>query len=274
MRRERSLSRARAKRSGSGQLRPWWFIGRVAVFAVFVGAWAAFATTRLAEISDLPSPFEAATALFTLVQTGEFWGTVGVTAASWGIGLALSVVIGITLGLPIGSSRLGYLSTRVPIDALRSLPPIAIVPLVLLIMGAKQQTVIFMVVISAVWPILVQAIYGVQNRDPELARVALSYRLSLRYRIAYVISPELLVFLWPAFRLAATLSLLVTITIELIIGAPGIGDAISSATTSVQTDELFAYVIVAGLLGLAINLVLAAVQTKAFSWSNQMRGAK
>lgn len=274
MRREGSPPRARETRPRRERGGPWWLAGRVAVFAAFIGAWALFATTELAQISDLPSPFEAIAALVELVQTPEFWGTVGVTISAWGVGLALSVVIGIAIGLPLGSSRLAYLSTRVPIDALRSLPPIAIVPLVLLIMGAKLQTVIFMVVISAVWPIIVQSIYGVQNRDPELARVARSYRLSLRYRIAYVIAPELLVFLWPALRLAATLSLLVTVTTELITGAPGIGSAIRTATTSVRTDDLFAYVIVSALLGLAINLVLAGVQMKAFAWSNQVRGAK
>lgn len=272
--REGAQPRAREARARRERKGPWWLVGRVLVFAAFIGAWALFATTHLAKISDLPSPFDSVKALIDLAQTGEFWQTIGVTVSAWGAGLALSVVIGIAIGLPLGTSRWAYLSTRVPIDALRSLPPIAIVPLVLLIMGAKLQTVIVMVVISAVWPIIVQSIYGVQNRDPELARVARSYRLSLRYRLGYVIAPELLVFLWPAFRLAATLSLLVTVTTELITGAPGIGSAIRSATTSVRTEDMFAYVIVAGVLGVTINLVLAGVQAKAFGWSNQVRGAK
>jgi len=94
-----------------------------------------------------------------------------------GARLTLSVILAVPIGLALGANDVIYRSSRFTIDFFRTIPPVALVPLLLLVFGATGQMVVTLIVIAAVWPLLLQSMYGVHQVDSVARDVARSYRL-------------------------------------------------------------------------------------------------
>lgn len=245
---------------------------QVSAVVLFVVAWHAFTLTETARLAEMPTPVGTFTAFVELLGTEPYWTAFGVTVFTWALALGLSVLIGIPVGLVIGRNRRVFDSTKVVVDFLRTLPALALIPLGLLLFRASVTMAVLIGLITAVWPLIVQATAAGQHADPVLHRVARSFRLTGRDRFSYVLAPDAIAFIWPGLRLAVTASLLSTIAAQLIGGAPGLGRAILDAQVANRTDELYAYVLTACLLGLAINGMLLVLQRRLLWWHPSMRG--
>lgn len=243
----------------------------VVLFAMVL--WHLFALTPFAQRAEIPGPIPTLVRLVELVTGADFWGVLGITVASWAMALLLSVLIGIPVGLLIGRSTRAQDSTHFTIDFLRTIPPLALVPLLLLLLGPNMATVVTTATITAVWPLLIQSIYAGRLADPALHQVARSFRLSLADRIRFVLMPDALAFIWPGLRMAVTAALLSTVAAQLIGSAPGIGQAIMSAQLSNRPDSLFAWVLTSCVLGLVVNAALMWAQRRLLWWHPSMRGS-
>src|SRR5690625_1990069 len=244
---------------------------QLAVVLAALVIWQLFSYTDTAQKAALPSPIESFMRLFELVVTGPYWIALGSTMFSWLLAFLLSLGIGIPVGMALGRSRRGADSSKFVIDFLRTIPSLAIIPLALLLFGPTYTMVILVAWFTAVWPILLQAMYAAEHADPVLARVAKSFRLTFRDRVQYVLAPEFLAFFWPGIRMAVTASLLVVVGAELIGGAPGLGRAFQDALLVNQQPSMFAYVLTAAFIGLGINAVLTLLQRKLLWWHPSMR---
>ena len=101
-------------------------------------------------------------------------------------------------------------------------------------------------------------IHGVRNVDPELLATARSFRLPLWRRLALVVAPASMPYIFTGIRISATLSLLLTIGAELIAGVPGLGKEILLSQS--VPDRMFALIIVAGLLGMLLAFAVMAIE--------------
>ncbi|MFE5646985.1 ABC transporter permease [Rhodococcus sp. NPDC056516] len=144
------------------------------------------------------------------------------------------------------------------------MPPLAIIPLFLLIMGPTQRMAVALIVAVSVWPILLQTIHGVRNVDPELLATARSFRLPLWRRLALVVAPASMPYIFTGIRISATLSLLLTIGAELIAGVPGLGKEILLSQS--VPDRMFALIIVAGVLGMLLAFAVMAIENRLLAW--------
>ena len=243
----------------------------IAVIVVCLLAWQLFSLSSLARFADMPGPITVFSAWLKLSMSADYWGAIAGTIFSWALGLTLSVIVGVGLGIVIGSFRAATQSTRLLIDFIRTIPAVAIIPLLLLLAGATRTMIIIVVLLAAVWPLLVQTVMGVHQLDSSFAQVARSFRLSRRERLRFIVAPDLLAFVWPALRIAATLSLLVILTAEMFSGAPGIGAEVTQAMNSLRNDVLFAYVVTSGVIGMIINSILMGIQRRLFRWHPSMR---
>lgn len=152
-----------------------------------------------------------------------------------------------------------------------AIPPVALVPLALLLYGATTQMKLVLVVLGAVWPLLLQSMYGVHQVDPVAIQTARSYRLGRWLRTAFVILPSTAPFVFTGIRIAATMALLLTIGAEVIGGAPGLGAAMATAQTVSDIPRLFALAATSAVLGVLINTVLARVERRVLSWHVSQR---
>lgn len=247
------------------------FVLQLGIVLAFLIIWEVFSTTGLATRADMPGPIETFGTLAGLVITGSYWSAIFSTLGSWGMALLVAIVVGVPLGLFLGRNTFAFESSKGTIDFLRTIPAIALVPLALLVLGQSKSMVVLVATIPAVWPLLVQSIAAGQQSDPILHRVARSYRLTTRDRILYVLAPEAMAFIWPGLRLATTTSLLAAVFAELLGGRNGIGVELIDAQIYNQSAALYAWVLTACFLGLAINAVLTAIQKRLLSWHPALR---
>ena len=217
------------------------------------------------------SPSSIALAAGPLVATSAFSSALVDTLLSWAQGLIVSLVVAIPVGLLLGTSNLAYRMSRFSIDFLRTIPPVSLIPLALLLYGATPQMAFVLIVFGSVWLVLLQAMYGVHQVDPAARDMARAYRLRRLDRVRYIILPSAAPFVATGVRLAATVSLLLAIGAEIIGGAPGIGAAINVQQQVGAIPEMWVYVVISALLGVAVNLALVAVERRLFRWHPAQR---
>src|SRR6202044_2639533 len=161
--------------------------------------------------------------------------------------------------------------SRFAIDFLRTIPPVAFIPLVLLIYGATPKMAFVLIVFGSTWPVLLQAMYGVHQVDPAGRDMALAYRLRRRDRIRFLILPSAAPFVATGVRLAATISLLLAIGAELLGGAPGIGASITLEEQNGDIPGMWVYVVLSAALGVMVNLALIGLERRILTWHPAQR---
>jgi ABC-type nitrate/sulfonate/bicarbonate transport system permease component len=248
---------------------PRMLIAQVGVIALALGVWAYVSTT--ASDGSVPSPARTFAALGDLLATQELWDAVGQTATTWLVGILTCALVGIPLGLLIGSSRLATQSTRLTIDFVRNIPPVALVPLGLLLWGPTRSMVLLLVISGTIWPIVIQSIYASRQTEPQLRDVTRVFHLGKGWRLTHVFLPGVTPFVMTGLRVAATICLLLTITGELFGGAPGVGTQIQQALVGNDYPQMYAYVVVAAVLGLAVNSLIWIGQRRLLRWHPSFR---
>jgi len=256
-----AVSRARAGAAAVSSEQRRTVLRQVLTVAILLAIWEAFSYSALAAAAEVPGALETFQRLAALTVAAV-------------LGLGLSLVVAVPLGLWIGSFTRAADSTRFLIDFMRTIPPVAVIPLALLILGPTREMEVLLVVLGAGWPLVVQAIYAVRQMDPVLEQVACSYRLSAWHRARYLYGPSALPIVWTGVRIASVISLLVCVAAEMIGGAPGLGQALNRSLLANQNASVFAYVVVAGALGVVINAVLIAVGSRILQWHPSIRGRR
>lgn len=221
--------------------------------------------------SHIPPASTVAEALRGELGSAALWRRVGETMQAWALGFGLAVAVGVPLGIVVGSRHGLYRSVRMVVDFLRPIPPVAVLPLAVLLYGTGTEMKVYLVAFSALWPILFQTLYGVQDVDPVARDTVRAYGLRPPAQFRWVLLPSASPYIATGVRLAATVALVVTIATELIVGSSGLGFAINQAQSANQVADTYALVIVAGLLGLAIAVAARAFERRLLRWHPSQR---
>jgi len=229
--------------------------------------------TRTEVISSrhFPPPTEMFAALGDEVVTADFWAAVGNTMQGWAIGLAVACAIAIPVGVVIGSSALLYRSLRAVIEFLRPIPSVALIPLAVLIWGSGLESKVFLAAFASTWPLLMQTLYGVQDVDPVATDTARSFGFSRPQRLLHVTLPSAVPYIATGVRISAAVALILAVTAELVIGAPGLGREINIARQSEAVDLMYALIAVTGLLGWGVNIVFTRIERRVLHWHPSQR---
>ncbi|MFE5917460.1 ABC transporter permease [Streptomyces sp. NPDC002285] len=240
--------------------------------AAFLALGEAVPRLGLVKEAYFPPTSRIAGALADEVTDSAFWSALGDTLTGWALGLAIASCAGIVVGVVV--SVVPYLRevTASTIEFLRPIPSVALIPLAVLLYGTELRSVLLLVVYASFWQVLIQVLYGVQDVDPVADETARSYGLGTWARIRHVLWPTALPYVMTGVRLAAAVALILAITAELVIGAPGLGKLIGVAQASQAVPEMYALIVVTGLLGLLINVGARTVERRALAWHQSVRG--
>jgi ABC-type nitrate/sulfonate/bicarbonate transport system permease component len=204
--------------------------------------------------------------------TTAFWTAVGDTLTAWAIGLAVASALGIGIGVLVGAIPALRTWTASTIEFLRPIPSVALIPLAVLLYGTDLGSTLLLVVYAAFWQVLVQVLHGVADVDPVADETARSFRFSTWARVRHVLWPTALPYVFTGLRLAAAVALVLAVTAELVIGAPGLGSVIAVAQSSGAVATMYALIVVTGLLGVAINVGARFAERHFLSWHQSIRG--
>lgn len=239
--------------------------GRVVFFALLFGVWHWAATTSHVA-GTLSTPFETVRALILLLVRGEVWIDIYLTLQSTLLGIAICTVAGVLTGLVLSLGPNFYGSASFVIDFLRTVPGLAIIPLGILVFGPTLKLDLLMITFSAVWPILLQTVYAVRQLDREILETVKIYKIPAWRRLLFVLLPACSPRIATGIRISATMSLLLALGTQLIAGSPGLGNRISVYQQNSVFPEMFACIIITGLLGIAFNAAVRSLEGVFLKW--------
>lgn len=215
-----------------------------------------------------PLPTTVLGNVVSLAGTGDFWSSLGATVSAWGESMLITIVIGVPAGLLLGSFPAVQAVIAPVIEFLRPIPSVVLVPTILLIAQDAMRTQVVTVVFAAVWPVLINTVYGIRSVDPVAVSTLRSFGFGPLAVAGRVALPSAAPFIATGVRIAASLSFIVAIAVELVsTGVPGLGSYASNVESgTADITPLIALAVWCGLFGLVINGVLAVVDRWAFRW--------
>jgi ABC-type nitrate/sulfonate/bicarbonate transport system permease component len=219
----------------------------------------------------LPPTSRIATALIEQARRPQFWQACVDTLRTWALGLAIAVVAGVVAGVVIGSTPALRAITASTVEFLRPIPSVALIPLVVVLYGVGITSTVVLVVYASFWQVLVQVLHGVADVDPVARDTARSYRIGRLRQITHLVWPTALPYVVTGIRLAASVALVLAVTGELVIGSPGLGSAIAAAQSGNAVAQMYALVVVTGVIGVAANLLTRAVERRVLVWHPAVR---
>jgi ABC-type nitrate/sulfonate/bicarbonate transport system permease component len=185
--------------------------------------------------------------------------------------LALAAAIAVPLGVALGTNPLLYRSLRIPIEFLRPIPAVALVPIVVLMTGAGFESKLFLATFAATWPLLIQTVYGMQDADPIGRETARAFQVGRMDRLARVTLPGAMPYVATGLRLASSVALTLTVTAEIVIGAGGLGRSIAVASEGGDAQRMYALIAVTGIVGGTQNAALARFERRVLHWHATVR---
>jgi nitrate/nitrite transport system permease protein len=173
------------------------------------------------------------------------------------LGYALAASLGIALGVLIGSSKWAMRALDPLFQVLRTIPPLAWLPLSLAAFRDGQPSAIFVIFITSIWPILINTAVGVRNIPQDYRNVSRVLRLNGIEFFAKVMLPAAAPYIFTGLRIGIGLSWLAIVAAEMLIGGVGIGFFIWDAWNSSLISDIILALVYVGLIGFLLDRAVA-----------------
>jgi len=178
------------------------------------------------------------------------------------MGFTLSATIGILLGAVIGQSTLAFRALDPIFQVLRTVPPLAWLPISLAAFKAADPSAIFVIFITSVWPIILNTAVGVRNIPADYRNVAAVLRLSPIEFFFRIVVPSSVPYIFTGLKIGIGLSWLAIVAAEMLIGGVGIGFFIWDAWNSSLMSEIILALVYVGLVGFMLDRLITAIGKK------------
>jgi NitT/TauT family transport system permease protein len=231
-------------------------VGLIIPVALVV-AWQLAKSAGALPYTNIPSPAQIWDAAVSLTRSGQLPGDFGHTIAVCLIGWALGSTVGIALGAALGLSRTMWSYSMASVDVLRSMPAIAFIPIAVIIFLQTTTMEIAIAAWVSIWPVAVSTMTGVAGISAAHRDLAASMRLSWPTRVTKLALPTALPKILVALRLALSGALVLALVAEIVGNPHGVGYALVNAQQQSQPAEMFAYILLTGVVGLVLNGLLS-----------------
>jgi ABC-type nitrate/sulfonate/bicarbonate transport system permease component len=257
--------------------RAWasWVLPPLAVLIVLV-LWQVLTATEVLRRSQFPTMSDTLAQLGHELGTGDLWSAIGKTLLAWLIGMVITVVVGVIVGTALAFNDFAARSAAPVIEILKAIPAIAILPLVILTLGSNLTMKVFLICFAALWPFVIQVIYGVRSMDPVVLDTAKVLGIGGVRRFFTVTVPTASPYLVTGVRIASAQALILAIISEIVGGADGVGRQILLAeNTGIDAyPKMYAYILVAGVLGVLLTGTFFLVERRAMHWHESQRSIR
>ncbi len=189
---------------------------------------------------------------------GLFWH-ISASLQRVALGYAIAAVVGIALGTLVGQSTWAMRGLDPIFQVLRTVPPLAWLPLALAAFRDGQPSAIFVIFITSVWPIIINTAVGIRNMPQDYRNVSAVLRLNGFEFFWKIMIPSAAPYIFTGLRIGIGLSWLAIVAAEMLIGGVGIGFFIWDAWNSSHISEIILALIYVGIIGFLLDRVVAAV---------------
>lgn len=241
----------------------------VAAIAVFVLIWQLL---TLGESPNIPSPITVLKETWDPYIINPFFDNGGTDKGlGWqlfaslqrvAIGFSLSTIVGITLGILIGANVWVYNAVDPLFQVLRTVPPLAWLPISLAAFQQSNPSAIFVIFITSIWPIIINTTVGVQQLPQDYRNVARVLKLSGSKYFFKILFPATVPYIFTGLRIGIGLSWLAIVAAEMLVGGVGIGFFIWDAYNSSLLSQIILALIYVGIVGLLLDRLVAFIASK------------
>jgi nitrate/nitrite transport system permease protein len=177
------------------------------------------------------------------------------------IGYTLAAAVGISVGILIGSIALLYRAVDPIFQVLRTIPPLAWLPISLAAFQQANPSAIFVIFITAIWPIIINTAVGVQQIPQDYTNVAKVLQLSKVEYFTKILLPATVPYIFTGLKIAVGLSWLAIVAAEMLTGGVGIGFFIWDSYNSGNLSEVILAVIYVGIVGLLLDKLITFISS-------------
>lgn len=183
------------------------------------------------------------------------------------IGYITAALVGILLGFLVGWFKLGEAIIKPFYSVLRSIPSIAWIPLAILWFGIGEQSKYFIIFISSMLIIMTNVIDGVKDVDPEIIKVARMFGTKEQQIFFHIVLPSSVPQIFNGLQVGLGAAWATVLAAEMVRSSEGVGWLILMGQTSMNMIQIFAGIIVIGLIGLTLALIMRWMESKLCAWN-------
>jgi ABC-type nitrate/sulfonate/bicarbonate transport system permease component len=200
-----------------------------------------------------PDPERIIMTLVTKTTNHDFLLQTLYTLKVYVVGLLTAIFFGIFIGLLASYNRKIRKITTEGQNIFRSVPSVAILPLLVFFFGLAEISKVIVVFYGSIWPIMINTSYGVLSIEKEMIETAKTFLLSKEEMLLEVIFPASLGHVLTGIKISSGVALAITIGSEMLLGVRGIGFIIQSAQLSADYSLMYAGILWAGIIGFLLN---------------------
>ena len=241
-------------------------LGAVVFAAAVLVVWQLLTDARVISPVFFPSPLRTFSALTAMEERGDLWKPMAATAERMFYGWVLASFVGMLLGAAIARSGPVRAYLEPLLEFLRPLPASAIIPPAILFLGLTSKMAVAVISFGALWPVLLGSYHGFRSVDPQLSEMAAAMRIGPIAFLWKVALPSALPDIFAGVRVSLAIALILAVVTEMQSAQTGLGFNILMAQRSFRSPELYAGIIVLGVLGLFTNQALMAAERHLLRW--------
>ena len=239
---------------------------RLALPMLILAVWTWLAGTSVLPEGTLPTPVEVLRQWQSLWTSDDLLGNILTSLQRSFVGLMIGASIGFGLGLFSGLSRLGEELIDAPLQMMRAVPFVALIPLFILWFGIGETPKIIIIALATYYPMYVNTASGVRNVDRKTVECARVFDVRGFRLLRQVLLPLSLPSILTGLRLSLIISVLALVVAEQINAQSGIGFLLVRATSYGQSYTVFACVSLYAIAGLFADLIVRLVERLALRW--------
>jgi ABC-type nitrate/sulfonate/bicarbonate transport system permease component len=234
---------------------------------IIVVIWFIVTEFRLIDPLFLSSPIDVLIKLFNLIISGEILRDTLGTLFRLTIGFSIGLLLGVPIGIVFGYFKRLYSFVELPIDFFRSVPVASLFPLFLVFFGIGDMAKISTAAWSTFLIILVNTTYGVKSCSENRLMVAKTMKATRLQTFAKIVFPNSLPQIIQGIRTALSIALVVVVMTEMFMGSKsGLGRRIYNSSLVYETAELYAAILVTGILGYTLNKLVIYCENEIIHW--------
>jgi sulfonate transport system permease protein len=247
-------------------------IRRLLGIAIVLGAWQLLSSAGVIPQTIVGSPAAVWDQAMTLIGNGELGSAIAASLARVGLGLLFGGAAGIGLALLSGLSRIGEDVVDAPVQMLRTVPFVGIIPLLIIWLGVGQTPKVALIALGVTFPLYINLTAGIRAVDPTLIEAGRAMGLRRLGLIGHVILPSALPQLLTGLRFALGVAWLALIFAEQISATNGLGYLMSSAQELLQSNVIVVCLIVYAMFGLAADAIVRGLERLLLNWRPRPAG--
>jgi ABC-type nitrate/sulfonate/bicarbonate transport system permease component len=207
----------------------------------------------------------------TWLNTGRITADVVPSLLRLLVGYSLALVLGIGLGVAVGSSRVLRATLEPVLEFFRAIPPPVLVPILMLFAGIGNEMKVLVIVSGCIWPVLLNTVEGVRGLDEVLSDTARCYGLGRLARLRHLTlrgaSPQIAA----GARQALSIAIILMVISEMFAASNGVGFTIVQFQRTFAIAEMWSGIILLGLIGITLAFLFRLVESRLLAWYRGLR---